>query len=150
MTTETTDRKPTPVEDPDSAPYWEAAREGNLVIQSCEACGEYQFYPRALCRGCWSTDLSFEAVPGTGTVYAFTISHIAGQPGFTADVPYNYALVEIDLPNTVPDQPPVRLPTQIIGCEHGALTIGLRVEVVFHEHEGDSAVVLPYFEPLEE
>jgi len=37
--------------------------------------------------------------------------------------------------------------SNLVGCEHDAVEIGMRVEVEFHEMEGD--FTLPYFHPVE-
>ena len=40
--------KPLPGLDAVNRPYWQAAREGRLLIQEC-SCGHRQWYPRAVC-----------------------------------------------------------------------------------------------------
>ena len=37
-----------------SRPYWEAAAQGQLVLQQCSACGTVRHYPRLLCTQCFS------------------------------------------------------------------------------------------------
>ncbi len=36
--------------------WWDATREGRLLVQSCEACGHRQHPPRAVCTACGSTE----------------------------------------------------------------------------------------------
>ena len=81
-----------------TAPWWDATREGVLLIQLCQACGRFQHYPRALCTGCGGTDLGWEQVAQYGVVDSFTVVH-RGLPGFPA--PYVVARVRLPLPNRI-------------------------------------------------
>jgi hypothetical protein len=40
---------PSPVVNPENKPFFDAAREGRLLIKRCLACGEHHYYPRAHC-----------------------------------------------------------------------------------------------------
>ena len=42
-------KRPLPTITGESLPYWEACRRGELLIQRCDQCREYQFYPRGIC-----------------------------------------------------------------------------------------------------
>ena len=46
-----------PQADQETQPYWDAAREGKLLIKRCTSCGETFFYPRVYCPHCWSAEL---------------------------------------------------------------------------------------------
>ena len=56
--------RPTPV----SRPYWDACREGRLLLQRCDSCGKHQFYPRILCSHCGGSTLAWAEASGRGTV----------------------------------------------------------------------------------
>ena len=88
--------KPLPTPTPESAPYWEGLRAGRLLMQRCASCERLQFYPRPLCRHCTGTDLGWAEMAGTGKIYSFTVIHRAPFEAFKADVPYAYAVVELD------------------------------------------------------
>lgn len=137
--------KPLPEVDPESEAYWEAAAGGRLVVQRCGDCGERQFYPRTLCRHCWSRDLDFEEADGAGTVYSYTRCHVAGQPGYDVETPYTVALVELDLPEN-PSGRAVRMTTHVLAPDED-LAVGLPVEAAFERVSDDPEVVLPVFEP---
>jgi hypothetical protein len=77
-----------------------------------------------------------EAVSGRATVASFTVNHQVWEPGL--EVPYVMALVELD------EQADVRLVTNIVNCDPGAVRIGLPVRVTFEASEG---VWIPLFEP---
>ena len=75
---------------------WIAAlKEKKLLLQLCNKCNEYQFYPRLLCAKCGCSDLKWKESSGTGTVYTFTEVHKAPSPAFESLVPYTIALVEL-------------------------------------------------------
>lgn len=139
------DEKPVPVIDSESEPYWEAACDGELVLQQCADCGEFQFYPRSVCRHCWSDDLSFEPAAGTGTVYSYTECHRPGQPGYADETPYAVVLVELDLPGENPSGRAVRLTTHVVDCPADELEVGLDVEVAFERITDEPPVCLPVF-----
>jgi uncharacterized OB-fold protein len=132
-------RKPLPVADDLSRPYWEAARHGVLVIQRCAACATYVHYPKAACPRCGSPDLRPTPVSGRGTVHTFTVSHYVGAPGFENETPYVIALVELE------EQPGLRLISNLRGCPPTAVRVGMPVEVTFEEVTPE--VTLPQFKP---
>jgi len=137
--------KPLPVIDPDSEEYWAAAAEDDLVVQRCTTCGERQFYPRQLCRHCWSDALEFESVAGTGAVYSYSRCHIPGQPGYGEETPYTVVLVELDLPETNPSDRAVRLVTHVV-ADSEEISVGDSVAVKFVKiGEGENRA-LPVFE----
>ena len=74
--------RPSPTPDSLTQPFWEAADSGRLVIQRCSQCRRYFHPPRALCPGCLTDDLAFEAVSGRDTVYSYTVTHAARHVAF--------------------------------------------------------------------
>jgi hypothetical protein len=89
-------KKPRPVPTAVSQPYWDGLREHKVLMQRCADCRELQFYPRSGCRYCGGTSLSWEQMSGSGRIYSFTVIHRAPFEAFAADVPYAYALVQLD------------------------------------------------------
>ncbi len=125
-------QKPEPNPNADSQPYWDACGREELIYQSCEHCGNSQFYPRARCVRCGSAKLRWLKSAGRGVVYAVTEVH-TGQPGFEEDAPYFIALVELD--------EGFRIMTNIVGGRDG-IVIGRRGRIVF---ETRGAYKLPQF-----
>jgi len=119
----------------ETRPYWEACARGELLVQRCRACGEYQFYPRGFCAHCWSLDVHWVRSTGRGTVYTFTVTYQNRTPGYQE--PYVLALVELE--------EGVRMFTNIVECEPESVYIGMPVEVVFYQAEGGLAI--PCFRP---
>jgi uncharacterized OB-fold protein len=83
-------------------------------------------------------DSGWVKVSGRGKLYTWTIIHQRYHPGFTEEVPYNVAIVELD------DGP--RLFTNIVGCENEDLHVGMEVEVVFDDVTEE--ISLPRFKPI--
>ncbi len=130
--------KPSPRPTPDSTPYWEATKRGELQIQRCNRCGKFFFYPRSGCPFCDSTDASWVTVSGRATLHTYLISHRPAT-GFADDVPYAVAVVELE------EGP--RMMTNIVGIANTpeSLVLDMPLEVTF-EPRGDESV--PVFRPV--
>jgi uncharacterized OB-fold protein len=116
--------KPLPVlGDELSRTYWEAAREGRLLIQRCAACGEYQFYPRGHCVHCSAAGPEWIEANGTGRLHTFSVVHRTATQAFAEDVPYVVGILELD------DGP--RLTVNVVDTPLEELACDLPVRVVF-------------------
>lgn len=82
--------KPTP----ETAPYWDAAKAGELRVQKCGGCGRHYFYPRPFCRSCASPDVGWVTVSGRARLVSYVINR-RSMPGFESVSPV-IALVELD------------------------------------------------------
>jgi uncharacterized OB-fold protein len=111
--------QPTPI----SAPFWQAAREGRLVVQRCEDCGHRQLYPRSLCTACGEQRLGWHECSGRGRVKTFTVIRRAVSAAYEPDVPYVVALIELEEGPT--------LMSNVVGCVPEAVGIGAPVRVRF-------------------
>lgn len=130
--------RPVPEITPEMAPFWEAARRHELVVQRCTRCGVHRFPARDLCSRCLSRDSEWVRVSGRGTLFSYAVMHQVYHPGFADRVPYAVVVVELDcgarLTSNVPDVPVDRL------------RIGMPLEVAFEELSAD--VTLPVFRPV--
>ncbi len=88
--------KPVPHATPESAPYWEAAARGQLVLQRCTSCGSVRHYPQLLCTGCYSAGVEWIEASGRGTVHSWTVAHHAFHPAFRGDLPYTLLIVDLE------------------------------------------------------
>lgn len=122
---------------PENQHFWCGGAEGELRFLRCSACRTWVHPPMPLCPECHSFDLSPEAVSGKATLLTYTENHQPWIPGF--DPPYLVAIVEL------PEQPGLRLTTNLVGCERCAVAIGMPLRVVFEE--ADDGIFLPLFEP---
>jgi uncharacterized OB-fold protein len=133
-----------PVIDSASAPYWDAAREGRLLIAKCAACGRVHHYPRPLCPHCWSDGVQPVPASGAGTLYTYSTVYVNDLPPFCDRLPYVAAIVELA------EGP--RLMTMIEGVPPDRLSIGMAVTASFRpvdEQDPDSPY-LTVFTPNEE
>ena len=128
---------PIPRPNPDTAPYWDAARAGRLELQRCTPCDRLVWYPRRRCHRCGSDDLRWETLSGAGEVHAFTVVHRTADPSLADAVPYVVALVDL--------AEGARLMTNIVDIEPGEVRIGTAVQVRFRMLDDDLA--LPVFGP---
>ena len=126
-----------PTIEAESRPFWDAAKEGRLLIQRCVACGRAQHYPRAFCAACWSDEVTWEEASGRGTLYTWSTVHMNDLAPFAERVPYIAAAVDLD------EGP--RLMTNIVEADPGDLRVGMAVTVVFRAL--DEEVTAPFFRP---
>ena len=129
--------KPLPTVSGETKPFWDACRRGQLLIQKCDRCDEYQFYPRGICANCWSEDIKWVTASGKGTLWTYTVTYQNRTPGFAEDVPYVLALVELE--------EGVKMFTNIIECAPSDVSIGMPVEVTFRQ--ANNQISVPYFKP---
>ena len=116
--------EPTRFEPPVSevaAPFWEATRQGRLLLQWCTACERPVWYPREVCPACLGTTLEWRESQGCGVVYACTVEHKAQTPALEG--PYVVALVDLD--------EGVRLLSNVVGCPPDRVAVGDRVGVTW-------------------
>lgn len=126
-----------PVPDADTAPFWEACAEGQLVFQRCAGCGTLRFPPAPVCHRCRSWEYAWEPQDGRGQVYSWVVVEHPIPPSIADEVPYVSALVELDCG--------VRMPARLVDVGADDMTAGMAVSVRFlHTAPG---VALPVFAP---
>jgi uncharacterized protein len=132
--------EPTRFEPPISAvakPFWDATREGRLLLQWCTACARPVWYPREMCPRCLGSTLEWRESQGRGVVYAYTVEHKAQTRAL--EVPYVVALVELD--------EGVRLLSNVVGRPPERVAVGDRVRVTWEALSDGRR--LPLFEPVD-
>ncbi len=122
---------PLPVPDEDSAPFWEACRRHELVMQRCAHCARFRFTPRPMCPACQSTDCEWVPVSGRGTIYSRVICHPPVLPAFQDRVPYAVVLVELG------EDPALRMLGNVLDCSPEEVEIGMPVRVDFQDLDDD-------------
>ncbi len=127
---------PTPHPNLETQRFWDATLEGRLELPRCTSCEFVIWYPRELCPECGSTDGEWFEASGRGEVYSFSVTRrMPGRWGKAA--PFVLAYVELD------EGP--RMMTNIVDCDPDTVTVGQRVEVVFHPTEDGPSI--PRFRP---
>ena len=117
--------KPMPVATQISAPFWEGLKARRLLIQQCNACAHWNFYPRRHCPVCLEHDLAWREVDGTATLYSYTVTRIATLPDFMDEMPQKLAVVEL--------AQGVRINTNLVGLDEAEIRIGMPLQPVFAE-----------------
>ncbi len=134
-------KRPIPVPGDLSKPFWDAAKNGVLVMQHCQSCGHWQHPPYPTCTNCVSTDLKFEPVQGKGSIYSYSLMFHAGDQRFAAAVPYACIIVEMDQAKGA------LIAGNLLGVPYTAVKLGRRVEVTFEKLNDD--ITLPQFKLAE-
>lgn len=123
-----------PPVDTESAPFWDAARRGELRMQQCAETGRLIFPPRA--RSPWAPHVppgGWTTVSGRGTIWSFVVPHPPLLPQFAVLAPYNVILVALE------EDPTLRMVGNLLSRPGGAINevdpatirIGAPVRVVF-------------------
>jgi uncharacterized protein len=121
---------PAPLVNPETEPFWAAAKEGKFLVKACTECGKAHWYPRALCPHCGSAKTEWRAGKGTGTIYSVSVMKRAPQV---------YAIAYVTL-----DDGPTMM-TNIVDCDFDKLGIGQRVSVTWKPAEDGTPY--PQFRP---
>jgi uncharacterized OB-fold protein len=110
--------------------FFDAAREGRLLLKHCLACGELHYYPRAVCPFCASERIEWVAAKGGGKIYSYSVMRRVEQP---------YALAYVTLDEGV------TMLTNLVDCDFDRLRIGDAVRLVFKPAAGGQ--MIPMFTP---
>ena len=133
----------------ESGPYWDATREGRLLVQWCTRCDRGVFYPRAFCPYCAGVGgaevggpLEWREASGRATVHAAVVEHRpeAAGAGFAEGAPFCIALVDLE--------EGVRMMTNIVGCPPADVRSGMAVAVTWEPLSDGRQLAL--FRPAEE
>jgi uncharacterized protein len=113
-----TEKYPAPEPNPETEPFWAAAREGKLLLKRCTKCKELHYYPRTICPFCFSDETDWVEASGSGTIYTYSVMR-------RVPAPYAIAYVALD--------EGVTLMSNIVDHDLDDLRIGQRVKLVFKE-----------------
>jgi uncharacterized OB-fold protein len=130
MPTPAFDRVPAaPNEDPDNKPFFDAAREGKLLIGLCKDTGKHFFYPRGVSPYTLSSNVEFVESKGEGEIYSWSVQR-GKEP---------YCLAYVTLTEGV------TIMTNIVDTDLDAVKVGQKVKLVFKPTNGGAPV--PMFTP---
>ena len=125
MVTEYAKPLPNPLHRETSRPFWEAARRHELSMQRCTRCERLVFYPREGCPFCLSSELEWVTLSGRGRLHSYTVIHQPANPAFQPDVPYIYAMVELE------EGP--RIISNLVDCAPADARIDMPVEAIYDD-----------------
>jgi uncharacterized OB-fold protein len=131
---------PAPLTDPHAddttQPFWDAALEGRLVASRCTNCGTFLLPPQPRCFSCQHDTFEWVELPGTGTIYTFTVVRHPLAPHLGAVVPYVSGVVEL----AGTQGAGARLICNIVDVDPETVAVGDRVKVVFDKVSDTLAV----------
>lgn len=130
-----------PYADELTQPFWDAALKGKLVGAKCTNCGTFRLPPEPYCFECQHRDIEWVELPGTGTVYSFTVVRHPLAPQLKDAVPYASGIVEVDGTQGAG----ARMIVNFVDCDVETLKIGDKVKVKFEKVSDTLAV--PRFAP---
>jgi hypothetical protein len=122
-------------------PFWDAALAGRLAAPRCTNCGTVRLPPGPFCFECQHQDVEWIDLPGTGTVYSFTVVRHPLRPDLQAVVPYVSAVVDLDGTQGAG----ARLIANVVECDPESVAIGDKVRIEFDTTGGGAPV--PRFRP---
>lgn len=108
--------------DPNSLPFWEAARKGILTAQQCAVCAAFRMPPTPFCPECLSQEVKWPELSGRATVFSFSV--VRGIP----DDP-NLILIPVVL--ELEGAPGIHLVSNIVDTTPEEVGIGATVAVDF-------------------
>ena len=120
--------KQIPVPNELSQPFWDAANEKRLVMQTCGICNRMQYPPEQKCAQCGSADrLVWRQVSGKGRIYNYSVMHDCRIRVLQADQPFNIVIVELD------EDPGVKMYSHLPGTPVDEVPVGAPVRLIFEE-----------------
>jgi uncharacterized OB-fold protein len=125
------------LDDEVNAPFWAGTARGELLVQSCGACGRWRMPPRPMCPHCRSLAVEWVASSGRATVWSFIVPHPPLLPAYAELAPYNAIIVALD------EDPSIRFVGNLLARPDGpineidpaTIVIGEPVRVTFQAVE---------------
>lgn len=118
-----------PSQDAVSAPWFEAAAAGKLLLQRDPQTGKAQFYPRAHVLGAPDGEPEWFEASGLGTLYTFTVVKRSVHREFAGHAPFTLAIVQLE------EGP--RMTSWVVDVPEDELRCDMPLKVVFREiHPG--------------
>ena len=124
------------VDDPIMRPFWDAARDGKLVLQREKASGRAFWPPKPMY---WKGGgkLEWFEAGGRGTIYSYVVGYEPFLPAFRHLLPLVMVLVELA------EGP--RLVGYMVDCRPEGMAFGMKVRVAFEPLT--ERVTLPVWKP---
>lgn len=107
------------------APFWEATRRGELVVQECSETKKKIWPPRFISPYAPDAELRWVPMEGKGEIYTYNIVYRGFFPYYKDKVPY--ALVVVDLGEGI------RMLGNTVGMDPTQVHCGMKMEAVFEK-----------------
>jgi uncharacterized OB-fold protein/acyl dehydratase len=112
--------------------FFDGTKDGKLLIQRCQTCGQLRHPPGPMCRNCRGLTWDHVEASGRGTIYSFVVTHYPQVPAF--DYPLPIVLVELE--------EGVRMVMNVLDAEPDDVRIGLPVTIELVDVDPD--LTLPH------
>jgi len=113
--------------------FWDGTAEGRIDLARCDDCGFIPWYPRLMCPDCQSTNMTWETMAGTGTVYTFSITRAGVSRSWKEELPFVVAYVQLT-------EGPIMM-TNVVNCDPDTVFIGMAVQAVFDDTGEGTAII---------
>lgn len=118
-------KKPLPVIDEDTAPYWKYCKQHELRMQKCTECNHIRFPAGILCPACHCMNAEWVKLSGQGTIFSYVVFRKAYHPAYQDEIPYVVAIIQLD------EGP--RMESNIIDVDVNEIKIGMPVKLFFED-----------------
>jgi uncharacterized protein len=122
--------------DPADLPFWHGCEQGKFLLHRCDTCHRH-YWPASRCVEHGAKAMSWVESSGRGELYTYTVLHKALTSSMKDKVPYVVAVVKLD-------EGPL-YHTNIVGCGHDQVAVGMRLQAVMTEHQ--NGMTIPVFQP---
>ena len=127
--------KPLPLQSPAAIPFWKGLQEETVLLQQCDECSHWVFYPRNHCPRNLGNSLTWREVSGEGVLYSYTVARQPTAPHFADEVPQLLAMVEL--------KEGVRMTSTIVGVDPNELKVGMPL-VPYFDHVTKDVTLLRF------
>ena len=122
--------RPTPAPDALSQPFWDACKEGKLIVQYCTYDDRKQFPPEPVCGQCgWDFHLTWIETSGRGTIDDYGVTYDTRIRAWAEDQPFNNAVIALE------EDPAIKFFSNLPGVPVDEVPVGAKVQVEFLELE---------------
>ena len=104
-------------------PWWEALARDEIVMQRCDACAAWVFYPRPFCPACGSRSLHWAPVEHSATLYTWSVARVPVAPQFAFLGTPVLAVAEFGNG--------MRVPTSLVDVDPVDVRIGMALDPIF-------------------
>jgi hypothetical protein len=116
--------------------FWDAALQDRLVVPKCSACGSFVLPPQPRCFNCQNEIFENVELPGTGSIYTFTVVRHPLAPQLSAVVPYVSGVIDLDGTQGAG----ARMIANIVDADPETVAIGDKVQIFFEKVSDTFAV----------
>jgi uncharacterized protein len=125
-----------PFADESTQPFWDAALEDRLVVPKCTKCATFVLPPQPRCFACQNETFENVELPGTGTIYTFTVVRHPLSLELSEVVPYVSGVIDLDGTQGAG----ARMIANIVDADPETVAIGDKVSIFFEKVSDTFAV----------